>query len=156
MKNIKKPITPTEARRSLNALDILSGKVTEPPKPRKKPIQHEAKIQADLFTWANLAAGSYPELKLLHHIPNGGSRNAIEAANLKKQGTKSGVPDLCLPVARSIYHGLYIELKAEGGRLQDTQKTWISELNKQNYKAVVCFGFDEAKTIIENYLKGDL
>ena len=34
------------------------------------------------------------------HIPNGGSRHKAEAARLKAQGVKAGVPDLCIPVAR--------------------------------------------------------
>lgn len=74
-------------------------------------IQHEAREQEALFRWADFAAGTMPELKLLYHIPNGGSRNKAEAANLKRQGVKAGVPDLFLPVPRGGYHGLYIELK---------------------------------------------
>ena len=34
------------------------------------------------------------------HIPGGGSRHPAEAARLKAQGVKAGVPDLCIPVAR--------------------------------------------------------
>lgn len=74
-------------------------------------VQHEAIEQTKLFNWVVLARGKYPELDMLYHIPNGGSRNKIEAANLRRQGVRSGVPDLCLPVARGNYHGLYIELK---------------------------------------------
>ena len=144
------PITPTEARRSLYALDVLSGKVTEPPK--RKPIQRESQIQTALFEWANLSAGKYPELKLMFHIPNGGRRDVVEAAHLKQQGVKAGVPDLCLPVARGQYHGLYLELKAEGGRHSESQKAWLDDLNKQGYKAVTAYGFDEAQTAIEDYL----
>lgn len=47
-------------------------------------IQHEAREQEALFRWADFAAGTIPELKLLYHIPNGGSRNKAEAANLKR------------------------------------------------------------------------
>ena len=42
MREKKKPITPTEAKRNLYMLDVLSGRITEPPKSRTKPIQHEA------------------------------------------------------------------------------------------------------------------
>ena len=55
-------------------------------------------------------------MKLLHHIPNGGNRDVVEARHLKQQGVKKGVPDLHLPVARGSYHSLYIEMKAETGR----------------------------------------
>lgn len=74
-------------------------------------IQHEANEQEALFRWAAFVRGRFPEIDLLYHIPNGGSRNRLEAANLKRQGVKAGVPDLCLPVASGKYHGLYIELK---------------------------------------------
>lgn len=76
------------------------------------PYIHESVEQTNLFRWAAYEQGKYPELKLMYHIPNGGSRNRLEAANLKKQGVKSGVPDICLPVARGAYHGLYIEMKS--------------------------------------------
>ncbi len=43
--------------------------------------------QTQLFCWANtMAFLRWPELELMHHIPNGGSRNRIEAAHLKAQG----------------------------------------------------------------------
>ena len=152
MKNKHRPITSAEARRSLHALDVLSGKVTAPPKPRSKPIQREAQIQTALFEWAALSAGKYTELKLMFHVANGGRRDIIEAAHLKQQGVKPGVPDLCLPVARGGFHGLYIELKAAGGRLQDSQKAWLDDLSRQGYKAVTAYGFDEARAVIEGYL----
>lgn len=152
MNNTRQPIMLTEAKRSLYALDVLSGKVTEPPKPRQRKHQNEAAIQKNLFEWAHLSSGKYLELKLMFHIANGGRRDIIEAAHLKQQGVKAGVPDLCLPVSAGKYHGLFLELKAEGGRLQETQKQWIAELNKQNYKAMVCFGLDEARAAIEDYL----
>lgn len=155
MSNRSRPITQTEARRSLHALDVLSHKVTEPPKPRQRKQQHEAKIQADLFKWAELFKWKYPELKMMFHVANGGRRDLVEGYHLKQQGVKSGVPDICLPVPRGKFAGLFLELKAKGGRLQDNQKIWLDDLARQGYKAVVCFGFDEAKAAIENYLQGE-
>ena len=63
-------------------------------------IQHEAREQEALFRWANFAAGTMPELNLLYHIPNGGSRNKAEAANLKRQALKRVCPTFFCP-----YHG---------------------------------------------------
>lgn len=112
----------------------------------------EAVEQTQLFLWASWQSGLYPELNMLYHIPNGGSRNKIEAANLKKQGVKSGVPDLCLPVARKEYHGLYIEMKVGKNKPSDNQKRWISDLNEQGYRAEVCYGWEEAAKVISDYL----
>ena len=94
-----------------------------------------------------------PELGLLYAIPNGGKRAIKTAIALKAQGVKSGVPDMCLPVARGGYHGLYIELKRQkGGTVSETQKSWITALTEQGYKAVVCKGADEAIGTIKEYL----
>lgn len=113
----------------------------------------EADEQQKIFQWAYYARGRYPELELLYHIPNGGSRNKIEAANLKKQGVKAGVPDLCFPVARGGYHGLYIELKCGRNKPSDNQKKWIARLKEQGYAVLVCYGAEKAICAIENYLK---
>lgn len=115
-------------------------------------MQREAAVQQQLFQWAAWARGQHPELDLLFHIPNGGSRDKREAFNLKLQGVKAGVPDLFLPVGRGDYHGLFIELKVKGNRPSEEQKRWIADLNAQGYAAIVCYGFDEARAAVENYL----
>ena len=88
-----------------------------------------------------------------YHVPNGGSRNKIEAANLKRQGVRAGVPDLCITVAKGKYHGLYIEMKVDDNKPSKEQKDWLSLLNKNGYLAVVCYGFNDAKQTIDKYLK---
>lgn len=116
--------------------------------------QYEAADQEAVFQWAALNLVRYPELEMLHHIPNGGSRNKLEAANLKRQGVKSGVPDLSLPVPRGKYHGLYIELKHGKNKLSDSQREWIFNLNHYGYLALCVYGWENAVKIIELYLKG--
>ena len=109
--------------------------------------------QRVIFQWAAMETTARPELGLLYAIPNGGKRAIKTAVALKKQGVKRGVPDMCLPVARGGYHGLYIELKRQkGGTVSETQKSWITALAKQGYKAVVCKGADEAIGTIKEYL----
>lgn len=116
-------------------------------------VQHEATEQMALFRWAAFARGKYPELDLLYHIPNGGSRNKIEAANLKRQGVKSGVPDLCLPVARGGWHGLYIELKYGKNKPTANQRAWMHALMLQGYAVAVCYGWQEAVEALTKYLE---
>lgn len=112
----------------------------------------EATEQERLISWAQWQHNRFPELKLLFHIPNGGSRNALEAANLKRQGVKAGVPDLFLPVAKGMYHGLFIEMKWGKNTVTDKQDEWLHDLTVQGYKAAVCYGADEAIEIITDYL----
>lgn len=121
--------------------------------PRRKPIPHEANEQEILFRWAQLVRCTYPELDLLYHIPNGGSRNELEAASLKRQGVKAGVPDLCLPVARGMHHGLYIEMKYGKNKTSDQQEKWLDALAKQGYAVAVCYGFEEAQKVLIKYLE---
>lgn len=97
-----------------------------------------------------------PECKFMFAVPNGGSRNKIEAYNLKRQGLKSGVPDIILPVAKGNYHGLFIELKYGKNKTTDNQVKYIDYLNKNGYLAVVCYGCDQAFDTIKKYLKGAL
>lgn len=118
-------------------------------------VPTEAQEQAALFRWAAFAAGTHPELRLLFHVPNGGSRNPIEARHLKEQGVKPGVPDMFLPVPRGGYHGLFIELKrSKGGVVSEDQRAWLDRLRLQGYRAEVARGWDAAREIIEEYLKG--
>ena len=92
-------------------------------------------------------------MKLLHHIPNGGKRDPIEAKHLKSQGVKSGVPDLSLPVARKGYHGLYIEMKVKPNRPTENQKNWLRALRAAGHLTAVAYDWEEAKNLIEDYLK---
>ena len=122
----------------------------------KMPAPLEGEEQAMLFSWAQMFAYRYPELKLMFHIPNGGKRSKVEAARFKKEGVKSGVPDIFLPVARGKYHGLFIELKRlEKGRVSSAQSDWIPALREQRYAAEVCKGWVAASALIEKYLKGE-
>ena len=85
----------------------------------------EAREQSALFGWLEWYGNICPEVKLAYHIPNGGSRNVIEARNLKLQGVKAGVPDICLPVPRGGYHGMYIEMKYGKNTTTDAQNLWL-------------------------------
>lgn len=112
----------------------------------------EATEQEIVINWCEYNSPRYPELKLIYHVPNGGSRNQLEAVNLKRQGVKAGVPDLNLPVALNGFHGLYIEMKFGKNKTTEKQKWWLEQLQKQGYKTAVCYGADEAIDTIKEYL----
>lgn len=119
---------------------------------RQIPTEDEEQIA--VISWARLMACRYPELNLLHHIPNGGLRSKREAAIFRAMGVTPGVPDLFLPTARGGYHGLYVEMKALDGRVSAAQREMMQSLGKQGYKCAVCYGADEAIREIESYLRG--
>jgi len=89
---------------------------------------------------------------LFYHIPNEGKRHINYARKLKKMGVSKGVPDLCIPVPCSHFHGLYIELKRkQGGLISPAQLSWIAKLNDKGYKAVIANGCEEAVKVTEEY-----
>lgn len=87
----------------------------------------------------------------VYHIPNGGKRNSKEAAHLKEQGVKPGVPDLCFPEARGGYHGLYIEMKSGKNKTTQNQKEWLELLGNNGYMTAVCYSCSEAIAVIDKY-----
>lgn len=123
----------------------------------KPRVTTEEQEQIALFNWAAwMSKTKWPEIAMMYHVPNGGYRNKAEAGRFRAQGVKPGVPDIVLPVARSGYHGLYIELKrTEGGRVSEEQRAWMDRLTEQGYYTAVCRGWEEAKNVIEGYLQRD-
>ncbi len=114
----------------------------------------EAQHQAAVMKWSRQPEirSKWPELALLYHIPNGGTRDVIEGRHLKQQGVKRGVPDLCLPVARGTYHALYVELKTDTGRATAEQLWWGEQLDGQGNMWQVCHGWEAAVATLEWYL----
>ena len=108
--------------------------------------------QALVIARADALSATVPVLRLLHAIPNGGARSKATAGKLKAEGVRPGVPDLMLPVACHGYHGLYIEMKAGGGRTSDEQKRWHKDLRQNGYQVEVCVGADAAWSVLCGYL----
>jgi hypothetical protein len=110
-------------------------------------IKSEDEEQALLVAWLR-------DKGIRHYaVPNGGKRDIVEAVKFKRTGVSPGVPDLCIPMARSSYHGLYIELKrVSGSTVSEKQEEWINFLRVEGYCAMVAKGAEEAKRIVANYL----
>ena len=86
------------------------------------------------------------------HIANEAKRGPKAQREFKRLGGKPGVPDLCIPVAKGGYFGLYIEMKYGRNKPTENQRRWQSILIGQGYKAVTCWGADEAIAVIKGYL----
>lgn len=83
----------------------------------------EIQLQAKCFQWL---WNNVPQSRgLFFHVPNGGSRNAIEGMQLKASGVVSGIPD-CLFIPSGKVYGF--EFKTHNGRLSPQQEkihaTW--------------------------------
>ncbi|TQI68983.1 VRR-NUC domain-containing protein [Clostridium sp. KNHs216] len=113
---------------------------------------NEHQHQVNVMRWSLAHRTQYPDLKLLHAVPNGGRRDPIEAKHLQDEGLKPGVPDLDLPVPRGKYHGLRIEMKDDDGRTSPDQDWWLGELRERGYFAECCHGWESAVRVLEWYL----
>jgi len=118
--------------------------------------QSESVTQICLFRWAKYMEGRYPELKWMYHVPNEGKRSKSAGARMRQEGLKAGVPDVCLPVPRGEYHGLYIEMKVGKNKPTDKQKEWLAGLKEQGYSTAVCYGWESASKLILKYLEGEI
>ena len=118
----------------------------------KYAVRCEDTEQMAAVQWATWNEYKYPELKWLHHIPNGGRRNKAEAIKLKQMGVASGVSDLCLPYPKGMYCGLYIEMKYGDNRLQKTQKEFLADMEKAGHFVATCYSAEEAIKVMEEYL----
>ena len=122
----------------------------------RKNLEHEAQVA--VFKWAAMARGEFPDLSRMFAIPNGGARNPITAKNLKAEGVRAGVLDICLPVARFgadgqlQHHGLFIEMKIKPNTVSELQAAEIVALQSYGYKAVVCWSSHEAIAELQKYL----
>ena len=93
------------------------------------------------------------------HIPNGfplgGLRNKFAYINaIKRQGYKTGFPDLMVFAKNKTHSMLFLEFKREKkGVVSKDQKNWIDWLNNNGYYARVVKGNIEAIEVLESYLR---
>ena len=126
---------------------------TNAPRNGLRPVQTEEQEQMALIAWAQLWAGTYPELGLLAHFPNGGSRHIVEAVKFRRMGVLPGIPDLVLFAARHNYHAWLGEMKSAKGTLSAHQKKVIGALRKAGYFVGVFRSWTEARDSLLWYLR---
>ena len=118
------------------------------------PVPTEAEEQQALFEWADRVLFQYPELAALYHIPNEGKRSASQGAKLKREGLREGVSDICLPVKKGKFGSLYIELKRrKGAAVTPAQRNWQALMKRMGNEAHICYGWEEARDRIVEYLE---
>lgn len=66
-------------------------------------------------------------------------------------GVKAGVSDLFLAYPSKHYHGLWIELKSEKGKLSPAQKHWLNLMKEVGYGVAVSYCIEETFDILQKY-----
>jgi hypothetical protein len=113
-----------------------------------KRQQPEAALQRSCVTWFRK---QYPKL-LLIAIPNGGKRSKIEAAIMQGLGVTAGVPDLVLLKRTDSWGALFIEMKADKGKLTDKQRLMHDDLLRAGYAVTTCRSLNDFMENIKYYL----
>lgn len=75
---------------------------------------------------------------------------------VKSGGIVSGIPDIFIARPIGSKHGMYIEMKPSdgSGKISDAQIQIINHLQKENYVAVICVGWEAAMNLTIDYLNG--
>lgn len=133
-------------------IDALEGEPGE----RKTIGRPEQEAGRALIQWVDALYDPVTNVRpgqFFVHTPNGGFRDPKEAAIFYGQGVRKGWPDYTLYLARQGYHGLVLELKADGGAKPDKEQLDIlHRLEQAGYCACVAWGFDDARRAISRYL----
>lgn len=126
-----------------------------------KQVGSEAELRRQLATWLQL---QYPNIIYRFDLAADLKLTVGQARKHKALHPHRGYPDLFIAEPRSCFHGMYVELKAEGkspykrnGELKSSehlaeQEDFLMKLNCRGYYATFATGFDEAKNLIEQYL----
>lgn len=134
----------------------------KPSKVRMNRSEYQEQVQ--VFKYLDL---QYPNVLATSQIAGAYlSRTASKKA--KNQGYKAGFPDISIITSNKHYHGLYIEMKIKTtykissstgkkiidkkGTVSEKQKGWLIALNKEGYFACACYGFEDAKFVIDSYM----
>lgn len=141
--NISEVIRKSRQRSAKDNADLL-GRLSPTPL-KRKPRQVEREIQQSCVRWFRYAFPHY----IILSVPNGGSRNVIEAANLKMEGALAGASDLMVIAERRV---LFIEMKKPGGRQQQTQKEFQRRVEVLGHKYVVCYSLDDFMQKVKEWL----
>lgn len=131
-----------------NKKDMAEGKA----KSKRKISHEESDIQTEFFRVVPTFFPTLPS-KLLFAVPNGGSRNKLEAINLKRQGLKPGVSDVILLVPKKGFASLCMEFKTNSGDQSYEQKEFQRQAEMANNKYVVVRSVGQAIDTMKWYLK---
>lgn len=82
------------------------------------------------------------------------TQRAIQGKKMKDMGYMVGTPDIMVFYPIGLYHGLFIELKKPGGKVEPAQRKVMEQLATLAYSVWVCYGYKEAVEVTTRYLKG--
>jgi hypothetical protein len=85
-------------------------------------------------------------------INNEGKKSLYQGARDKRLGIKAGVSDLFLAIPNKNYHGMWIEVKREGGLITKKQHEWFGKMQIMNYYTTIVYNLDDFIKEVNFYL----
>jgi hypothetical protein len=108
----------------------------------------ESKIQQEIVNWYNntYCLKFHEPRGLIFAVPNGGTRNKLEAITLKATGMLAGVSDLIviLPNGKLIF----VEIKTDKSKQSEKQIEFEHRVKALGYEYCIIRSLDEFKKII--------
>ena len=115
----------------------------------KVPQKHrhpEGDIQQACVEWFRYAYPNY----VIFATPNGGTRNAREAAQMKKEGVMAGVSDLIILIEGAV---LFVEMKVKGNKQQPSQIAFQKAVERLGFSYAICHSLQEFQLVVERFIK---
>ncbi len=112
----------------------------------------EGRFQSECYQWF---VEDFPHLKgLLFHVPNGGKRSKIEAAQLKGMGVVPGISDFVFLFKQRTY---LIELKKPDGKgvISPEQERFKEQVELHKFEHWFCNNIEEFKSLITEIIERD-
>lgn len=106
----------------------------------------EGDIQQACVNWFRYTYQNY----IIFATPNGGTRNAREAAQLKKEGVMSGVSDLIIVIEGAV---LFVEMKTKTNKQTRKQEAFQKAVERLGHRYVVCHSLQEFQLTVERFIK---
>lgn len=109
-------------------------------------IKPETVHQIKIVNWIHQCT----DLPIIY-IKNEGKKSYVAASIDKKMGLCVGCSDLFLPRANDSYHGLFLEVKSEKGKISSNQVLFSHKMVKELYHVAFAFGAEEGIQIIKDF-----
>lgn len=127
--------------------------------PYMSPVYMAADEHHHQVAFFEILKKQFPQLREVSFaIPNGGSRNKVEAVNMKLEGVTPGIPDVMIAWPVYPVHGLFLEFKSmkKEARPSPEQIQRLNALRSAGYIALVVHGVEQALEAMRIYLENGM
>lgn len=119
---------------------------------KDKTCTHTRRAKRKVEEYHHIAVANWLRINevCFAHYPAGGSRNKIEAANLKRQGTQKGIADIMIfdpPPKAPFLRGMVLEMKRPEKKktsIRKPQREWFYHFLRRGWIIAAAYGSKEA------------